>query len=182
MPGWLSEISAFTVFLAIGAVGFIFLLISLFFGELFEHFDHSFDHDHDTGGPSILSTRVLSVFITAFGGFGALGISYGYSVPGASLMGFASGMGFGAIIYYFAKFLYSQQASTSVRAGELTGKTARVIVAIPEGGIGQVRIHLGEEMVDKVAKTKDGIAVNQNTLVLVEEVMGDLLIVRPQSN
>jgi membrane protein implicated in regulation of membrane protease activity len=97
-------------------------------------------------------------------------------------MGFASGMGFGAIIYYFAKFLYSQQASTSVRAGELTGKTARVIVAIPEGGIGQVRIHLGEEMVDKVAKTKDGIAVNQNTLVLVEEVMGDLLIVRPQSN
>jgi membrane protein implicated in regulation of membrane protease activity len=182
MPTWLTEISAFTVFLAIGAVGFIFLLVSLFFGELFEHFDHSFDHDHDAGGPSILSTRVLSVFVTAFGGFGALGISYGYSVPSASLMGFVSGLGFGAVIFYFAKFLYGQQATTSVRAAELTGKTARVIVSIPKDGIGQVRIHLGEELVDKVAKTPDGTAVSENTLVLVEQVLGEMVIVRPQTN
>ncbi len=32
-------LSAFSVFLAIAAVGFLFLVISLFFGEIFEHFD-----------------------------------------------------------------------------------------------------------------------------------------------
>ena len=55
-------------------------------------------------------------FITAFGGFGALSSLYGYSVPVSSLTGFASGLFFGAIIYYFARFLYSQQATTQVRS------------------------------------------------------------------
>jgi membrane protein implicated in regulation of membrane protease activity len=175
------EMSAFTVFIGIGAVGFLFLLISLLFGEIFEHFDHSLDHDHDHGGPSILSSRVLSVFITAFGGFGALAINQGFGIPAASGVGFASGVFFGGIIYYFAKFLYGQQASTQVTASDLTGRPARVIVAIPAGGVGQVRIHLGEEMVDKVAKVRDGAALGENAIVVIEEIMGELVIVRPQS-
>jgi len=75
LSGWLTQVSAFTVFLSIGGLGFLFLLISLMFGELFAHFDHSFDHSHDQGGPSILSSRVLGVFVTAFGGFGAVATS-----------------------------------------------------------------------------------------------------------
>ena len=70
-------LNAFSVFLAIAAVGFLFLMISLFFGEIFEHFDGSLDHDLDHGGPGFFSTRVLSVFITAFGGFGAIATDYG---------------------------------------------------------------------------------------------------------
>jgi membrane protein implicated in regulation of membrane protease activity len=180
VPDWLSQISAFTVFLGIGAIGFVFLLVSLLFGELFEHFDHSFDHDLGHGGPSILSSRVLSVFITAFGGFGALASSYGLSMPASTGVGFGSGLIFGAIIYYFAKFLYGQQASSHVRPSDLTGRVARVIVAIPAGGIGQVRINLVEDMIDKVAKTRDGSAMPENSLVQIEEVMGEMVIVRPQ--
>ena len=33
-----SQFSAFAVFLAIAAIGFLFLLVSLIFGEVFEHF------------------------------------------------------------------------------------------------------------------------------------------------
>jgi membrane protein implicated in regulation of membrane protease activity len=180
VPDWLSQISAFTVFLGIGAIGFVFLLVSLIFGELFEHFDHSFDHDLDHGGPSILSSRVLSVFVTAFGGFGALATSYGLGVPAATGVGFGSGVVFGSVIYYFAKFLYGQQATSHVRPSDLTGRTARVIVAIPAGGVGQVRINLVEDMIDKVARTKDGSPMPENSLVKVEEVMGEMVIVRPQ--
>lgn len=69
MPQWLTELSAFTAFLGIAGVGFVFLLISLIFGEIFEafgDFDHDFDGGLGHGGPGFLSTRVLSVFVTAF--------------------------------------------------------------------------------------------------------------------
>ena len=47
LPG----LSAFSVFLGIGAVGFLILMISLFFGEIFEHFDFGgLDHDLGHGG------------------------------------------------------------------------------------------------------------------------------------
>jgi hypothetical protein len=180
LPDWLTQVSTFTVFLSIGAVGFLFLLISLMFGELFSHLDHSFDHGHDQGGPSILSSRVVGVFITAFGGFGAVATSYGYSIVPASGMGFVSGVIFGGIIYYFAKFLYGQQASTDVRSTDMAGRTARVIVAIPGGGVGQVRFQVGEELVDKVAKSHDGSALAANSIVRIQEVHGEMVIVRAE--
>ncbi len=33
------QLNAFTVFLAIAAVGFLFLMVSLVFGGIFDHFD-----------------------------------------------------------------------------------------------------------------------------------------------
>jgi hypothetical protein len=83
MPVAWNELSAFTVFLLIAGAGFVFLLISLIFGEIFEHFDA----DHDSGGPGFFSTRVISVFVTAFGGTGAVAVQYGASVLGASVAG-----------------------------------------------------------------------------------------------
>jgi hypothetical protein len=66
----LSSVSAFTVFLAICAVGFLFLMVALAFGEIFHVFEA--DHDFDTGGPGFFRTRVMAVFVTAFGGFGVV--------------------------------------------------------------------------------------------------------------
>jgi membrane protein implicated in regulation of membrane protease activity len=178
---WFSQISTFSVFLGIAAVGFIFLLVSLLFGEIFDHFgDGGFDHDLDHGGPSFLSPRILSVFITAFGGFGAMAIHYGLSTLGASGVGFASGICFASLIYLFARFLYGQQATTRLQASDLAGRTARVVVSIPTKGVGQVRCQVGEEVVDTIARSRDGQAVPENTIVVVEEVLGEIVIVRPQ--
>jgi amino acid permease len=178
VPDWMSNLSTFTVFLGIGGVGFVFLLISLIFGELFEHFDQSFDHDLDHGGPGVLSSRVLSVFVTAFGGFGALAANSGYSIAGSSGIGFGSGVVFGGIIYYFARFLFGQQATTQIRSTDIQGQTARVIVAIPKDGVGQVRMQVGEELVDKIAKSHDGGAIRENTVVAIEQVHGEMVVVR----
>ncbi|MGH9675222.1 MAG: hypothetical protein ACRD44_18780 [Bryobacteraceae bacterium] len=180
MPDWLSQISTFAVFLGLAGIGFLFLLVSLVFGGLFEHFDHSFDHDLDHGGPSFFSSRVLSVFITAFGGFGALATRYGLSIAPASAIGFASGVFFAGIIYYFARFLYGQQASTELRSHDISGRMARVTVTIPAGGVGQVRMQIGEELVDKIAKSHDAASISENTVVRIQEVLGEVVIVRPQ--
>lgn len=168
--------SPFTVFLALAVIGFLFLLISLVFGEIFDHFD--VDHDVDMGGPGFFSGRVISVFITAFGGFGAVATHYGLSPMPASLVGFASGVVFAGIIYGFARFLYGQQASSDVRSGDLMGQTARVVIAIPAGGVGQVRCRVGEELIDKIAQSRDGTAIPENTSVRIDDVLGETVIVK----
>jgi membrane protein implicated in regulation of membrane protease activity len=173
---FLPQLSAFTVFLALCAVGFLFLLVSLVFGGLFDFFET--DHDFDVGGPGFFSSRVMAVFVTAFGGFGAVATYYGLGAVPASLVGFGSGLVFGGAIYALARVLYNQQASTEVRAGDLVGAIGRVVIGIPSGGVGQIRVRLGEELMDKIARTRDGIAIAENTSVQVEEVLGETVIVK----
>jgi hypothetical protein len=172
---FLPPLSAFSVFLAIAAVGFLFLVIALIFGEIFDFFDH--DHDVDIGGPGIFSTRVIAVFITAFGGFGAIATRSGAAPLAASLVGLASGMVFGGAILVFARFLYGQQASSEVRTTDLVGQNARVIIAIPPNGVGQVRCRVGEELVDKVAQSRDGAGIAEHASVRIETVLGETVIV-----
>jgi membrane protein implicated in regulation of membrane protease activity len=172
------SLNAFIVFLAIAGVGFVFLLISLFFGELFDHFDVGLDHDLSHGGPGFFSTRVISVFVTAFGGFGAIATHYGLSPLPASGVGFASGVLFASVIYAFARFLYNQQASSDVRSQDLVGVIGRVVITIPAGGVGQVRCRMGEELVDKIARAKDADPIPENTSIRIEEVLGETVIVR----
>ena len=174
---WLVAFSAFAVFLGIAAIGFLVLMVSFFMGELFDFGDH--DAGHDFGdGISFMSSRVLSVFVTAFGGFGAIGTHLGYSIGVSTGMGMAGGLVFGGLIYLFATFLYGQQASTDVSISELAGKKGQVSVAIPKGGVGQVRCILGQTAVDKIARSKDGGEIPAGTMVVVEEASGDTIIVR----
>jgi membrane protein implicated in regulation of membrane protease activity len=175
-----SDISAFHVFLGIAALGFIFLLVSLIFGEVFGHFGDAHFDTLDHGGPSFFSPRIVAVFITSFGGFGAIAIHSGLSILAASGIGFLSGIFFGGLIYLFARFLHGQQASTDVRGADLIGQPARVVVAIPAGGVGQVRCRVGEEMFDKIAQSREDTPIPENTLVRVEETLGDMVIVRKQ--
>ena len=53
-----------------------------------------------------------------------------------------------------------------------------MVIGIPPGGVGQVRVRLGEELMDKVARTRDGIAIAENTSVQIDEVLGDTVIVK----
>jgi membrane protein implicated in regulation of membrane protease activity len=174
------QISAFSVFLAITVLGFLVLAVSLVFGEIFEHFGDAADHDLGHGGPSFFSLRILSVFVTAFGGFGAIGVNYGLSTLASSGLGFLSGLFFAWLIYLFAKFLHGQQATTEVKSGDIVGQAARIIVAIPSGGLGQIRCQVGEEIIDKTARSTDGQPVPENAIVRVEQVLGEIAIVRPQ--
>jgi len=173
-------LSAFSIFLGIAAIGFLFLIVSFLFGEMFGHDvgDHGGDVHGDVHGVGFLNSRVLSVFITAFGGFGAIGAHLGYRVEGSTGLGLAGGLVFGFIIYVFARFLYGQQASSGIGTGELIGRTAQISVAIPEGGLGQVRCALGETVVEKIARTVDGKAIPIHTSETIESIVGETVLVR----
>lgn len=170
--------NAFTVFLAISALGAALLVSSLIFGEISEHLGGGLDHDLDHGGPGFFSTRVMSVFVTAFGGFGAIATHYGFTPVAASGVAFLGGLVLAAPVYYFARFLYGQQASTDIRSSDLIGQVGRVVVAIPAGGVGQVRCRIGEELVDRIARARDAATIAENDAVVIEEVVGETIIVK----
>jgi hypothetical protein len=145
------------------------------FGELFEQLE--FDGDLDNEGPGVFSLRVISVFFTAFGGAGAILLNKGAGVVASASVGVVSGFILGGLVYLFARFLYSQQASSDISSADLIGRTALVIVGIPENGVGQVRCIIGGSMVEKTARSKDGEAIPHNSQVMIEGLAEERVIV-----
>lgn len=176
------------VYAAIGAFGFLFLLVMLFVGEVFGG-DHDVGADHDLhadadhgGGPSLFSARIMASFLTAFGVGGAVGRYYQLSHPASSGVGVVSGVVLAGIVYQFARLLYSQQASSEVRVAALVGRLAEVSVAIPAGGVGQVSLTFGGERTEHIARTQDGSALNRGTEVIITGLRGDTVVVAPGSS
>jgi hypothetical protein len=165
-----------TIFLAIGGVGLLFLLISFVVGDVFEAvgLDFGLDASHDFG---VFDSRVVAVFLTAFGGFGAIGVSLDYAAVGASLFGLFGGFAFGAIVFYFGKLLYSQQSSSSVSTTDLIGRTAQVVVGIKPDQLGQISCRVGEERVEKLARTVSGEEIKAGQIVRIESVGSDSVLV-----
>jgi len=184
VPESLSNITPLFVFLGIATLGFVFLLLSLVIGDLFDSFgfETGLDGAADGNGHGFLDSRVLSVFVTAFGGFGAIGIQAGLSVVASSLLGLAGGIVLGGVVSLFARFLYKQQSSSSVGTAQLVGRTAQVIVSIAPGSLGQVSCRIGEERVEKLARARDNREIKAGSTVRVDEVAGDSLIVSPYTD
>jgi len=83
----------------------------------------------------------------------------------------------GGVVYYFARLLYSQQSNSSVTSQDLLGRPAQVTVSIPKGGVGMVSCLVGEERVEKVARTIDGGAIAAGTTVMIDDLGSDCLLV-----
>jgi membrane protein implicated in regulation of membrane protease activity len=169
------------IYAAVAAFGFLVLLVMLVVGDLFgaDHdiAGHDVALDHDAGGPSLFSARIMASFVTAFGVGGVLARYYDLSHPAASGVGIACGLVMSTIVYQFARLLYSQQASSEVRMANLVGRSAEVLVAIPDGGVGQVTLTLGGERTDHIARSADGRAIARGTEVTITGLRGDSVVV-----
>jgi len=95
-------------------------------------------------------------------------------------VGVAGGVVMASIILWFGRFLYSQQATSEVQTRDMVGLTGRIVVAIPTDGVGQIRLRMGETVVDKIARSHDGQPIPENSVAKVEEILGETLVVRRQ--
>lgn len=177
MPDFLSSLSALSFFLIIAAAGFVFLLLSFLIGDLFDHLGTDLVTDHSTDGIGLLDSRIISIFLTAFGACGAIGIQTGFGAVIASLFGLAGGLVLGGLAFYFGRLLYRQQASSSVSARQLIGRTAEVIVSIHPGSVGQISCRIGGERIEKLARSADNSEIKAGSIVLIEEFTSDAVIV-----
>jgi membrane protein implicated in regulation of membrane protease activity len=171
------------VYAAIGLLGLLFLLAMLFMGDLFGG-DHDFDHGGDIGhdgdfgsGPSFLSARIISSFITAFGVGGVIGRYYNLSHPASSGIGIITGVMMAGLVYQFAKILYSQQASSELRMAGLRGVRGEVTVTIPENGVGEIMLTAGGERTTHIARSADGRSIPAGTEVVITNPLGQSVVV-----
>jgi hypothetical protein len=177
---FVANLNLLVLFAVIGGVGFLFLLVSLVVGDVFEAV--GFDLDGGAAGTDfgLLDSRVIAVFLTAFGGFGLIAVQSGFGAVGASIAGLIGGIVFGAVVSVFGRFLIGQQASSTVTDDDLVGRTAQVTVAIKSGAIGQITAKIGDERVEKIARAKDGAEIASGSIVKVDSVIGDAVIVVPE--
>lgn len=181
-----SGVTPLMIFLGITAIGFCYLVISLVIGDWVDHdadLDHDVATDHSlTGGghegPSFVNSRVISVIITAFGALGAIATYAGVGVLVSSLCGLIGGLALGWLVYAFGRFLYSQQASSEISVHDLLGQLATVTVTIPRNGLGQVRCVVGESVIEKIARSDDGSEIPFSTLVRIDDIQPDFVVVR----
>ena len=175
---FLTNLNLLAIFAIIGGVGFVFLLASLVLGDIFEMFGGAADLGGDSGVDfGFLDSRVLAVFITAFGGFGAIGVQMGFGAAASSGFGLLGGVIFALVVSLFGRFLIGQQASSSVTDDDLIGKTAQVAVAIKPGEVGQITVRIGDERVEKIARSKGDEEIKAGALVKVAAIAGDSVIV-----
>lgn len=170
--------SLLTIFLVIGSIGFLFLVISLLIGDLFDIIGVELNGSLDGHDFGLLDSRVISIFLTAFGGFGAIGSIWGFGALLSSCFGLLGGVFFGAIVFYFGKFLHSQDVTSSVRNEDLIGKPAQVTVTIMPNQLGQVTFIVGEERVEKLARSADNRQIEVGTTVRIDDFAGDSVLVR----
>lgn len=174
---FLTNLNLLTLFVVIGGIGFLFLLASLVLGDIFEMFGASADLGDSGVDFGFLDSRVIAVFITAFGGFGAIGVQMGFGAVAASLTGLLGGVIFGGVVSLFGRFLIGQQSSSSVTDNDLIGRSAQVAVTIKPGEVGQISIRIGDERIEKIARSAGAEEIRSGTLVKVSAIAGDSVIV-----
>jgi membrane protein implicated in regulation of membrane protease activity len=171
------------IYVAIAAVGMLFLVVMLVVGDLFGG-DHDIGHDHGgigetDHGPSIFSFRIMAAFLTAFGVGGVVARYYGLSHVAASGVGVVAGVFMAWLVLQFARVLHSQQASSELQMQSLIGTRAEVSVAIPAGGVGQVSLSSAGARSEHIARSSDGSALARGAAVVITGLGGDSVIVAP---
>ena len=147
------------------------------------HIDHGdFSFDHGSVDVSPLSPITIASFVTSFGGLGLIGtqlllladrISLFFAAAGASLIA-------GGMFLFYSRVLVAGQGSSHVRLAELGGKSAEVIIPIPQNGLGQVAFVARGARTTWGARSIDGEAIPRGTVVTIEAVTSSTIIVSRQ--
>jgi membrane protein implicated in regulation of membrane protease activity len=118
------------LFLIIGCIGIALLVLSLVVGDLL-------DGILDFGG-DLFSGAAIAAFLGAFGFVGAAVYDSTDDLTVSALVGIASGAVLGFAAGWVSLRLKEGGDESNVRTGELAGRAATVVSAIPADGYGEV--------------------------------------------
>ncbi len=174
----------------IALFGTAMLCLSLFFGGDHDHeVDHGADgggeHDADHGGDgnmSILSFKVLWMFMVGFGAGGYFGAQAKATVLGASMSGLLAGLIMGALGYVAMNYLYRHQGNSVTKTSSVVGSTAVVDTAILPGQLGEVKCITDGRTEYFSAQSNVGTPIPVASRVKVVDSTGSVLVVEPYNN
>lgn len=160
-----------TAFLIIGAVGALFLVISVLLDGLFDSFFEGIEF-----GDGYLSGPALFGFLTALGFGGALAMSAGLSTGGATVAGIAAGGAMGALAGFVTRSAMNMRTDATPTTGALEGLEGVVITAIPVDGSGEITVRMGGQPVKLAARCPQA-PVASGTAVVVDRALSPTLVV-----
>lgn len=169
------------VFLIIFGVGFMLTAVTFVVGELFDFGGGEAD-TLGADGASPFSSRVLFVFMTAFGGFGFIAQSADWGLPAAVLSGLIGGGAVAAGTFFLIVLpMARQQGTTSLKNEDLLILEGEVTDDIPAGGLGKVTfVPPGTgARVSKAARSQSGGHIAPGTVVRVVNVGATSITVTP---
>jgi hypothetical protein len=199
------KMEMFAIYLLICLIGFILLIVLTLSGGLADldmdvgDVDMGMDTDIDVGGhadmdvgghadagdmdggggsPSFLSLPLICLFMTGFGGFGAIFEILGFDPILGGVLALVGGFGVGLVGFWaLVKFFAMVQADSTVKMQELVGKRGSVQVPIKKGKEGQIMLithSRGRFLVGAIADEN----IPNEAVVMVEEVIGDIVKVK----
>jgi membrane protein implicated in regulation of membrane protease activity len=121
--------------------------------------------------------RVISLFLVGFGAAGVIASNGGLGTIGSGALGALAGLCTGALGFRFIKFLWGQQASSTVSTGDLVEKSGKVITTIPFSGIGEISLTVKGQLMHFMAREIGGDEVDEGTDVFVVEMKDGVVIV-----
>lgn len=119
------------VFLLIGIIGAVLLLLSLLLDGIFDAFDF---------GDGPLSLTTIAAFTAIFGFTAFASVGAGMATPVAAVVGALAGTLGGAIAWWLTRLIRGAESTTALSGDELLGSVGAVVLAIPEGGLGEVAL------------------------------------------
>jgi hypothetical protein len=184
------------VFLIIFAVGLTMLIIAVAFGGIFhiggDHVEHHFDfgghHELEPHGlavgdhPSPFNSRILFVFMTAFGGVGYIGQSLGWPLGISAGVAVLGGLAVaGGTFFLVVLPLARQQGSVRVSESDFLHMEGQVTDEIPAGGLGRVALVPAQSgaRVMLIARAMDGQTIPFGTAIRVVQLGSGAVTVEP---
>lgn len=177
-----------TIYWVMAIVGTVITIVLLFLGGHDFEVGHGVEVGHDFGhadgghmdeGPGPISLRTILAFMGGWGWGGLIGwdvFNWGVlSLPFGLVVGLAMAM----IIFRFSRFLYRQEATSTVAASQLIGQEGVVITAIPEHSTGEVRVYAQGMPLKALARAEDNQAIASGERIIVVEELGGTFVVRP---
>jgi len=145
--------------------------------------DVALDMAHDLAvaheGPSPLGLKTIMAFVGGWGWGGLIGLDalkWGvFSLP----FGMAVGLALAAVVFYFMRFLYAQEATSTIGVAHMVGQPGVVLTTIPSGGTGEIRLNVQGTSLKCLARSESEEAVPAGATVSVVEEVGGTLLVRP---
>lgn len=163
------------VYLGMLIAGGIFLLISIFGGDIDSDIDIDLgDADFDisnveteTESVSVFSMRTLATFLLGAGIAGWTAFNSGAAIGWQIFWGFFAGIFIAFLYYLVMKGLYALQGSSTPSAVELIGKEGVVTIPTTSTGVAQIRLATKNGNVEYTCKEINGKTLKQNDTVKV---------------
>lgn len=158
--------------IALFLIGAGYAVLSLVFGDLL-------GFDFHPGGLPVLSPTVIAAFLTVFGGTGWLLLSQTSWTPlAAAAVSLLVALAVSTVVLFFVVIpLEAAQKGVAPSAKQMIGMEAEVITPIEPGRLGEIVYLQSGTRHSAPARTADGSAVGQGTVVtIVGENAGTFIV------